>query len=62
LAKAAANDAERFGRFTLEAQMLASLNQTNIAHIYDLEASKGVSALVMELVYGEDISQRIAGT
>ena len=40
--------------------MLASLNHPNIAHIHGLEASNGVTALVMELVEGEDLSQRIA--
>ncbi|MDO8681664.1 MAG: protein kinase [Acidobacteriota bacterium] len=40
--------------------MLASLNHPHIAGIYGLEESDGVSALVMELVEGEDLSQRIA--
>jgi len=55
-----ANDTDRLARFTREAQTLASLNHPNIAHIHDLEESCGVSALVMELVEGEDLSQRIA--
>ena len=55
-----ANDAERLVRFTREAQTLASLNHPNIAHIHGLEESAGVRALVMELVEGEDLSQRIA--
>ena len=46
--------------FTREAQTLASLNHPNIAAIYGLEESGGVHALVMELVEGEDLSQRIA--
>src|SRR5262249_13855188 len=41
-------------------EMLASLNHPHIAGIYGLEESEGVSALVMELVEGEDLSQRIA--
>ncbi len=49
-------DADRLARFTREAQVLASLNHPNIAAIYGLEAT----ALVMELVEGEDLSQRIA--
>jgi serine/threonine protein kinase len=53
------NDAERLARFTREAQILASLNHPNIAHIYGLEESDRVRALVMELVAGEDLSQRI---
>ncbi len=40
--------------------MLASLNPPNIAAIYGIEDSEGVRALVMELVEGEDLSQRIA--
>jgi serine/threonine protein kinase len=55
-----ANDAERLARFTREAQTLASLNHPNIAHIHGLEESAGLRALVMELVAGEDLSQRIA--
>jgi len=55
-----ANDSDRLARFTREAQTLASLNHPNIAHIHGLEESGGVSALVMELVEGEDLSQRLA--
>ena len=55
-----ANDPDRLARFTREAQTLASLNHPNIAHIHGLEESSGVRALVMELVDGEDLSQRIA--
>src|SRR6266487_2841055 len=55
-----ANDPERLARFQREAQVLASLNHPNIAHIHGLEESSGVRALVMELVEGEDLSQRIA--
>jgi serine/threonine protein kinase len=55
-----ASDPDRLARFTREAQTLASLNHPNIAHIHGLEESGGVRALVMELVEGEDLSQRIA--
>ena len=55
-----ANDVERLARLTREAQTLASVNHPNIAHIHGLEESNGVRALVMELVEGEDLSQRIA--
>src|SRR6187401_3581290 len=55
-----AGDADRLARFTREAQTLASLNHPNIAHIHGLEESGAVRALVMELVEGEDLSQRIA--
>src|SRR6266566_953493 len=43
-----------------EAKTLAALNHPHIAQIYGLEKSSGVQALVMELVEGEDLSQRIA--
>ncbi len=55
-----ANDAERLARFTREAQTLALLNHPNIAQIHGLEESSGVNALVMELVDGVDLSERIA--
>ena len=55
-----ASDPDRLARFTREAQTLASLNHPNIAAIYGIEESSGVRALVMELVEGEDLSQRIA--
>ena len=51
-----ANDPDRLARFSREAQVLASLNHPNIAHIYGIEDA----AIVMELVEGEDLSQRIA--
>ena len=54
-----ADDRDRLARFTREAQTLAALNHPNIAAIYGLEEHGGVSALVMELVEGEDLSQRI---
>ena len=60
LPEAFAHDVDRLARFTREAKTLASLNHPNIAGIYGLEESGGVSALVMELVEGEDLSQRIA--
>ncbi len=55
-----ANDPDRLARFSREAQVLASLNHPNIAHIHGIEESNGITALVMELVEGEDLSQRIA--
>src|SRR5579859_3745834 len=60
LPEAFAHDADRLARFTREAKTLASLNHPHIAGIYGLEESAGVSAIVMELVAGEDLSQRIA--
>jgi serine/threonine-protein kinase len=55
-----AADHDRLARFQREAEVLASLNHPHIAAIYGLEESDGVSALVMELVEGDDLSQRIA--
>ncbi|MDP2320814.1 MAG: protein kinase [Acidobacteriota bacterium] len=68
LLPAVANDPDRLARFSREAQVLASLNHPNIAAIYGLEevpadVASGfsrTSALVMELVEGEDLAQRIA--
>jgi serine/threonine protein kinase/Tol biopolymer transport system component len=55
-----ANDRDRMARFEREAKVLASLNHPNIAHIYGLEDSAGVRALVMELVEGPTLAERIA--
>ena len=55
-----AADAERMGRFEREARVLASLNQSNIASIYGFEDSGSTRALVMELVEGPTLADRIA--
>jgi serine/threonine-protein kinase len=55
-----ANDPDRLARFTREAQTLAALNHSNIAHIHGLEESTPVRALVMELVEGATLADRIA--
>ena len=55
-----AGDAERLARFQREAEVLAALNHPNIAAIYGLERTPDVTALIMELVEGDDLSQRIA--
>jgi eukaryotic-like serine/threonine-protein kinase len=55
-----ANSPERLARFEREAQVLAALNHPHIAAIYGFEKSDGVSALVIELVDGDDLSERIA--
>ena len=60
LPDAFASDPDRLARFTREAQTLASLNHPNIAIIHGLEQAGDVHALVMELVEGGDLSQRIA--
>src|SRR5437879_4804980 len=54
-----ASDTKRLARFKHEAQTLASLNHPNIAQIYGVEESNNVLALVMELVIGDDLSQRM---
>jgi serine/threonine protein kinase len=55
-----AGDPDRLSRFSREAQVLASLNHPNIAHVHGLEEANGVTALIMELVEGEDLSRRIS--
>ena len=55
-----ASDADRLARFTREAQTLASLNHPNIAIIHGLEKSAGATGLVMELVEGPTLADRIA--
>ncbi len=61
LPEAMARDAQRMARFEREAQVLASLNHPNIAAIYGLEESNGICALVMELVEGKTLAERIHG-
>jgi len=55
-----AADDDRLARFQREAEVLASLNHPHVAAIFGLEDINGVKALVMELIEGEDLSQRIA--
>ena len=55
-----AKDAERLARFEREAKLLASLNHPNIATIHGIEESDGVKALVLELVEGPTLAERIA--
>ena len=59
LPEAFARDAERAARFEREARVLASLNHPNIAAIHGLEESEGRKFLVMELVPGETLAERI---
>src|SRR5262245_64225704 len=60
LPAAVAQDAERLGRFQREAEVLAQLNHSNIAHIYGVEDMPETKALVMELVEGPTLADRIA--
>src|ERR1017187_8074793 len=53
-----ARDADRLARFRREAQLLASLNHTNIATIYNIEDSNSTTYLLMELVSRENLQQR----
>ena len=55
-----AEDGERLARFQREAEVLASLNHPNIAQIYGLEKSDGATALVLELVDGPTLADRVA--
>jgi serine/threonine-protein kinase len=61
LPDAFAADPDRLARFKREAQVLASLNHPNIASIHGLEDSSGIHALVLELVDGPTLADRIAG-
>ena len=60
LPESVAADRDRLARFQREAEVLASLNHSNIAAIYGLERSDGVTALVMEMVEGPTLADRIA--
>ena len=53
-------DSDRLARFQREAEVLASLNHPNIAHIYGVERGDGTTALAMELVEGPTLAERIA--
>src|SRR6266576_6610433 len=59
LPEAFAHDADRLSRFQREAKLLASINHPNIATIHGLEQSGGTSYLMMELVSGETLSERV---
>jgi serine/threonine protein kinase len=54
-----ADDPDRLSRFQREAQVLASLNHRNIAHIYGLEEANKTRCIVMELVEGETLQERL---
>src|SRR5215831_8036155 len=60
LPDAVARDPEHLARFQREAELLAALNHPHIAHIHGLEDTDGVRALIMELVEGDDLAQRLA--
>jgi serine/threonine protein kinase/WD40 repeat protein len=60
LLEAFSHDPDRSARFEREAKMLAALNHPNIAQIYGFEKADGVCALVMELVEGPTLAERVA--
>jgi Tol biopolymer transport system component len=60
LPAAVATDAERLARFQREAELLAALSHPNVAIVHGLEKGAGISALVMELVEGPTLADRIA--
>jgi serine/threonine-protein kinase len=60
LPEAFTSDPDRLARFEREAKVLASLNHTNIGHLYGLEEADGQKALVLELVEGPTLADKIA--
>ena len=59
LPEAFTSDPERLARFEREAKVLASLNHLNIGSIYGLEEAEGIRALILELVEGPTLADRI---
>ena len=59
LPQAFTDDPDRLARFEQEAKVLASLNHPNIWHIYGLEEAEGQNALVLELIEGPTLAERI---
>src|SRR5262250_3401014 len=55
-----ARDPGRMARFRREAEVLASLNHPNIAQIYDFQEANGSWFLILELIEGETLAERIA--
>ena len=60
LTRAMTGDSERLARFEREARMLAALNHPNICAIYGLEEADGLRFLILELVDGETLAQKLA--
>ena len=60
LAASGGADADRLARFQREAQLLATLNHSNIAQIYGLEKGAGTPALVLELVRKDDEHEKVS--
>jgi eukaryotic-like serine/threonine-protein kinase len=55
-----ADDGDRLGRFQREAELLAALNHPNIAAIYGIEEAIGFKALILEMVEGPTLADRLA--
>ena len=55
-----AQNPERLAQFDRKARKLAALNHSNIAHLYGIEDAAGTKALVMELIEGPTLADRIA--
>src|SRR5262245_45271719 len=55
-----AEDTERLGRFQREAEILATLNHSNIAAVYGLEEEDGLTAIILELVEGETLADMLS--
>ena len=62
LPEAFSQDPDRLARFQREAEVLATLNHPNIAAVYGLEKTDGVTAIVLELVEGQTLAERIASS
>src|SRR6266850_8611158 len=54
------HDPDRLARFQREAELVASLNHPNIAAVYGLEEAEGRTAIILELVEGDTLADRIA--
>src|ERR1043165_4383314 len=61
LPEAFARDPERLARFEREAEVLATLNHPNIAAVYGFEESRDANGIVLELVEGPTLADRIEG-
>src|SRR5713101_3275171 len=59
LPEAFAQDPDRLARFKREAELLATLNHPNIAAVYGIEQADGLTGIVLELVEGETLAERI---
>src|SRR3954465_6384385 len=60
LPRAFTSDPQRLTRFEREARMLASLNHPNICAIYGFEEADGIRFLILELVHGETLAEKLA--